>query len=185
MKVFSIIIHNFNLVSSKFACHLRPQFLVHMYTFPFFVFIQKKIPWEEDLPIHHPQPTGKSAEVKFKEPGANINSSRFKIYRRQSLTIPNTERKNSPPLLLGGAFFFEKFWWCSTGWVTDGLRLSFGRMFLCGCWCWVVWVLCFGFGKGWSTIGCEFDVPKKGVFLQKKTEEGTESSQIFHLKKDE
>ena len=127
----------------------------------------------------HPSPNKPTnlSEVKCKEPGANINSSRFKTYRRQSLTIPNTERKNSPPLLLGGGFGFENFW-CSTvgdgrvGWVWPEVR------------CWVVGFF-WCFGKGWSTIGCEFDVPKKRCLWKKKTEEMTESSHIFHLKKDE
>ena len=95
------------LLSSPSTCDLSFLYICTPSRFSFLS--TKKKPWEEDLPIHHPQPTGKSAEVKFKEPGANINSSRFKIYRRQSLTIPNTERKNSPPLLLGGAFFLRSF----------------------------------------------------------------------------
>lgn len=185
MKVFSIIIHNFNLVSSKFAFHLRPQFLVHMYTFPFFVFIQQKNPMGRRS-SHPSSPTNRQIG-RGKVQGTWSQHQQQQVQDLSKAISDHTKYRTEEltPFAPRRRVFFEKFWWCSTGWVTDGLRLSFGRMFLCGCWCWVVWVLCFGFGKGWSTIGCEFDVPKKGVFLQKKTEEGTESSQIFHLKKDE
>lgn len=139
-------------------------------------FSSKKNPIGKKNPSHHPspnhpQPTNdKSAEVKCKEPGANISSSRFKTYRRQSLTIPNTERKNLPPLLLGGTFGFENFLMFHrvsdgrVGWVLPDV--------LCGCWCWVVWVLLFFFGwvvDCWVWVWCS---KKNSVFGRKRLKKG-------------
>ena len=106
----------------------------------------------------HPSPNQPtiSAEVKCKEPGANINSSRFKIYRRQSLTIPNTERKNSPPLRLGG---FRERCHGELGWVCLGFR------------CWWCWVACFWVLVGWSCwVWTMFQ--KKVSFFRKRLKKG-------------